>query len=200
MPAPHFFAQNGGVGLFDGAGVALPLIAGKSYKFVGSRVQTCEQKFRIRFEDGSGIGSSSGTFRIKTGSGGAYQNWTVNSGEINIWNDQHLGRAGRGSWSNNGDYDLPHGWVNAWMRFHGSTGGSWDGNDRIGYRVSSIAGPANNSNIGQMNIHSGWNTRDWNSQGQGATRVRRHAGNFQDEDFGNEQGQTNHSSFKIRFY
>ena len=205
MPAPHFLAQNGGVGIFNGAGVKIPDIVGKSYGYAGSRVQTIEQKFRMRFDDGGAIGQGSGDFRIKTGTSGGYTTWTVNNGQINIWTDVHLGRAGRQSWNNAGDISLPHGWKNSYMQFYGTTGGNWDGNDRTAFRVSNISGASyggvsNGNNIGQINVHSNWGTRNWSSNGAGTTRVRRHAGNFQDEDFGNEQGQTNNSSFYIRFY
>lgn len=205
MPAPHFFAQNGGVGLFNGSGVSVPEIAGKSFKYAGSKVQTVEQKFRIRFEDGSAIGQGSGSFRIKTGNAGNFNTWTVHSGQITLWQDTHLGRAGRHQWTNNGDYDLPHGWVNSYMQFYGTTGGNWDGGDTTGFRISNISGGtyggvANNNTIGQLNSHSGWRSRNWNGDGAGSTKIRRHAGNFQDEDFGNEQGQTNNTTFKIRFF
>ena len=113
MPAPHFLAQNGGVGIFNGAGVKIPDIVGKSYGYAGSRVQTIEQKFRMRFDDGGAIGQGSGDFRIKTGTSGGYTTWTVNNGQINIWTDVHLGRAGRQSWNNAGDISLPHGWKNS---------------------------------------------------------------------------------------
>ena len=111
------------------------------------------------FDDGGAIGQGSGDFRIKTGTSGGYTTWTVNNGQINIWTDVHLGRAGRQSWNNAGDISLPHGWKNSYMQFYGTTGGNWDGNDRTAFRVSNISGASyggvsNGNNIGQINVHS----------------------------------------------